>query len=144
LRRRRDGWPSPKRKADASAPSLFFVSVADKGVTARVSVSVASKGVVGGRFRLISAKTRNSAVSVADKGVGGAEVEELKAEELKNALGDTRVFLYRVPFEAQGKRKGLKNKKMDYALVHHRGGGARKSEPFAAPFETQGKQGKKE
>jgi hypothetical protein len=50
------------------------------------------------------------AVSVADKGVGGAEVEKFKVEELKNALGDTRVFLCRV-------RKGLKNREMRFALV---------------------------
>ena len=91
-------------------PPLFFVSVADKGVTARASVSVASKGVAGGRFRPKHGKTRRSAVSVADKGVGGAEVEKFKVEELKNALGDTRVFLYRV-------QKGLKNKERRFALV---------------------------
>ena len=67
------GTPSPE----------FFVSVASKGVTDADSVSVAFKGVAGGRFRLISLKTRRSAVSVASKGVTGAEVEEFKVEELK-------------------------------------------------------------
>jgi hypothetical protein len=38
---------------------------------------------MGGRFRLISVKTRRSSVSVASKGVTGAEVEEFKLEELK-------------------------------------------------------------
>jgi hypothetical protein len=47
---------------------VFFVSVADKGVTGALFVSVDSKRVAGGRFRLISGKTRKSAVSVADKG----------------------------------------------------------------------------
>ena len=51
------------------APSpVFFVSVADKGVTGALFVSVDSKRVAGARFRLISAKTRRSSVSVADKG----------------------------------------------------------------------------
>ena len=50
------------------APSpVFFVSVADKGVTGAKSVSVASKGVARGQLRLISAKTRSLSTSVHSK-----------------------------------------------------------------------------
>ena len=60
---------------------LFFVSVADKGVTGVKSVSVASKGVAGGQLRLISAKTRSLSASVHSK----ALVRSRRLPETTNA-----------------------------------------------------------
>jgi hypothetical protein len=59
----------------------FFVSVADKGVTGAKPVSVASKGVVRGQLRLISAKTRSSSASVHSKDL----MRRRKAAETTNA-----------------------------------------------------------
>src|SRR5882724_1502505 len=77
----------------------LFVSVASKGLTARLSVSVDSARVVGGRFRLISVAcrlrvckykprnpTRCSSVSADSKGLRTEKVERCKVEELKETL----------------------------------------------------------
>src|SRR5882724_1533938 len=99
----------------------LFVSVASKGLTARLSVSVDSARAVGGRFRLISVAcrlrvcgykpwnpTRSSSVSADSKGLRTESVEECKVE--RDALDDTRVLLQRV-------RNELKNKEMRFALA---------------------------
>jgi hypothetical protein len=58
----------------------FFVSVASVRVVDVDSVCVATKGVGGGQFRLISGETRRLAVSVA-----GKEVREESGLEKQNA-----------------------------------------------------------
>jgi hypothetical protein len=66
-----DGHPSPR----------FPVSVAPKGVTALVSVSVDSARVAGGRFRPKDGETRRLAASVADKGLSAIDWQGFESGE---------------------------------------------------------------
>ena len=68
---------------------MFFVSVADKGVTEAILVSVADKGFTGRRFRLKHGKTRRSFVSVAAKGVTEDEFVSVADKRLGRIRGGT-------------------------------------------------------